>query len=151
MNAITLQDNSKDNPTPWLTLVEYLIKPIESRRNWIRRKHRGDTLFTGSASSRTPNAGLAVCVANVVDIIPMTEVHEQGACIKVYDNAWALMLEDLRWLTRKFPVKGALGVFDIQVPSDVEFYTPTWEQLTTYPNHLADRLEFNPQTRLWKI
>ncbi len=138
MKAITLQDDSAHNPHPWLTLVEYKLKTIESRKNWIMRNHRGQTLFTGSKSSRTPNAGLAACVANVVDIMPMTEAHEDEACIKVYVGAWALILEDLRWLTRKFPVKGALGVFDVDVPSDVSFYAPTPEQLhpKAYPAYL---------------
>lgn len=124
MKAMTLQDDAPKNPTPWLTLVEYNIKTIETRRNWMRRQHRGDTLLTASATSRSPNAGLAVCVVNVVDIVPMTVAHEQAACISVFDNGWALILEDLRWLSRKFPVKGALGVFDVEVPGDVTIYKP---------------------------
>lgn len=124
MKAITLQDDASKNPVPWCTLVEYQVKTIETRRNWINRRHRGDTLFTASASSRTPNAGLAVCVVNIYDIVPMTEVHEEDACIAVFDHAWALMLKDLRWLSRKFAVKGALGVFDVDVPADVSIYTP---------------------------
>ncbi|ARK08834.1 hypothetical protein A6C57_00110 [Fibrella sp. ES10-3-2-2] len=142
MNAITLQDNAPKNPTPWLSLVEYRIKTIETRRNWIRRNHRGDTLFTGSATSRTPNAGLAVCVANIVDIVPMAEVHETDACITVFDNAWALMLADLRWLTRKFPVKGSLGIFKVKVPADVDFYVPdpTLVNSSALPDYLIQFL-----------
>ncbi|MBO0947321.1 ASCH domain-containing protein [Fibrella forsythiae] len=138
MKAITLQDDAPKNPVPWLTLVEYKIKTIETRRNWNRPKHRGDTLFTASATSRTPNAGLAVCVANVVDIVPMTGYHEADACIELFDNAWALILEDLRWLTRKFPVKGALGIWEADVPADVEFYVPDPSQLlpSVYPDYL---------------
>ncbi|WP_338871761.1 hypothetical protein WBJ53_26230 [Spirosoma sp. SC4-14] len=127
MKAITLQDNCPKNPTPWLSLVEYKVKTIETRKNWIYRSYRGDTLFTASACSRTPNAGLAVCVANVVDIVPMTKAHEEEACIQVFDNGWALILDDLRWLSRKFPVLGKLGVFEVDLPPDVTFFTPSAE------------------------
>lgn len=143
MKAITLQDDARKNPTPWLSLIEYGMKPIETRRNWIFKKHRGDTLFTASATSRTPNAGLACCVANVVDIVPMTEAHELDACIRLFDGASALILEDLRWLSRKFAVKGKLGVFEVEVPTDVKIYEPTTEQLLTVPNYLIDFLKSN--------
>lgn len=139
MKAMALQDDAPKNPVPWLSLVEYSIKTIETRRNWMNRSHRGDTLFTASATSRTPNAGLAVCVANVVDIVRMTKAHEEAANIAVFDHAWALILEDLRWLSRKFPVKGSLGVFEVEVPDDVEFVTPTAEQLAA--QNLPDYLK----------
>lgn len=137
MKAMTLQDDASKNPVPWLTMVEYKIKTIETRMNWMRRQHRGNTLLTASATSRTPNAGLAVCVVNVIDIVPMTEVHVEAACIGVADNRWALILDDLRWLSRKFPVKGALGVFDVQLPADVTFYKPDPHLLTPreYPEY----------------
>lgn len=138
MNAITLQDDAKKNPTPWLSMVEYEIKGIETRRNWIRKNHQGDTLLTGSATSRTPNAGKAVCVVKVVDIVPMTHAHEFKACIRLFDGASALILDDVRWLSRKFDVKGALSVFDIAIPADVEIYAPTTTQLLTLPDYLRN-------------
>ena len=138
MKAITLQDDSPGNQTPWLSFVEYGIKTIETRRNWKLKNHRGDTLFTASASSNTPNAGLAVCMATIVDIVPMTKAHEEAACINVFENGSALILENLRWLSRKFPVKGALGIFDVELPADVTFYTPPVELLQPkqYPAYL---------------
>jgi len=140
MKAITLQDDAPKNPVPWLSLVEYGVKTIETRRNWMNRSHRGDTLFTASATSRTPNAGLAVCVANVIDIVPMTEAHEEQACIKLFDGAWVLILTDLRWLSRKFAVKGALGIFEVDMPADVIICQPDPEQLLPrhFPQYLKD-------------
>ncbi|RYC70752.1 hypothetical protein [Spirosoma sordidisoli] len=145
MKAITLQDDAPSNPVCWLSLVEWGIKTIETRSNWMNRSHWGDTILTGSATSRTPNAGLAVCVVNIIDIVPMTREHEEKACIEVYENARALITTDLRWLSRKFPVKGSLGVFNLDMPADVQIITPTPEDLNpaNYPDYLKQYLYAN--------
>lgn len=148
MKALTLSDNSPKNPVPWLSLVEYKFKPIETR-TWPT-KYRGDVLLCGAADSRTPNKGLATCIVKIVDCIPMVKSHETDACIKVYDGAWAWITEDLRWLTKKFPVKGALGLFDVVVPADIEFYTPDTSLLfpvrpsDQYPMYLREFFVANP-------
>jgi hypothetical protein len=133
MRALTLHDDTRKNPVPWLSLVEYKYKTIETRSNWNFKSFRGDLLLTGSADSRTLNKGLACCVVKVVDIVPMKAEHEKRACIEVYPNAWALITEDLRWLTRKFPVKGFQGVFNIDVPKGVELYEPSEADLLVLP------------------
>ncbi len=140
MKALTLQDDAPKNPTPWLTLVEYDLKKIETRRNWMNRSHRGDTLLTASATSRTPNAGKAVCVVDIYDIVPMTTEHELDACIEVFEFAWALKTRNLRWLSRKFPVKGTLGIFDVEMPADVTLREASKFELSypQYPFYLKD-------------
>ena len=129
MKALTLKDYGGDEN--FATLVEQGFKKIETRK--CKTNYRGDILICCSKSSiadydidtrktiKSPNAGLALCVVKLLDIVPMTEDHVDCACCDLYDGAYAWILEDLRLLSRKFPVKGALRLFDVDIPNDVTY------------------------------
>lgn len=61
-----------------------------------------------------------MCV-NLYDIQEMTEEHEQSACCKVYPKAKAWFTDNLRPLSRKFPVKSKLSIFEVELPDDVTY------------------------------
>ena len=104
--------------TNYATLVENGLKAIETR-TWTT-KHRGDLLICCSASSKSPNAGLAVCVVELYHIELMQPHHETFACCKIYDRANSWFMRNHRKLSRKFKVKGSLIPFDVVIPDDVE-------------------------------
>lgn len=126
-----MSDDTSDNPNPWGTLVESGAKTIETRK-WPVYKDLQlpfDLLICGTAASKTINAGKAICVVSVIGCEPMQKHHEPGAQIEVYDGAWAWQTTDLRWLSRKFDVRGAQKIFEVDVPEDVTLRTPTDREL----------------------
>ena len=116
MKAISLKDYGTPE-TNFATLVEEGIKTIETR-SW-KHNYRGDLLICCSKSSKSPNAGLALCVVRLLDICRMKKEDEKGACCKLYPRAYSWYLSALRPLSRKFPVKGRLGLYDVEIPDDV--------------------------------
>ncbi len=126
MTALTLVDDNKDNPAPWASLVEVGVKKIETRK-WYTR-FRGDLLICASKSSKTANAGKAVCVVEVYECPVFSQEHVQEACCDLYPG-FAWRLKNLRWLSEKFYVKGSLGLFQVDLPTHINVYTPTEEQL----------------------
>lgn len=118
IKALCLQDYGSPE-TNYATLMELGIKTIETRV-W-GTKYRGDLLIVCAKSAKSPNAGLALCVVNLSDIQVMTEEHEDRACIKVYPKAKAWLTENLRPLSRKFPVKSKLSIFEVELPEDVTY------------------------------
>lgn len=125
IKAISLKDYG-ENHNNYATLVEQGRKQIETR-TWST-KYRGDILICCSKSSKSENAGLAVCVVELVHIEEMLPEHEEAACIEPYENAKSWMLTNHRKLSRKFPVKGALSLYDVEVPEDVVFIpTGLWK------------------------
>lgn len=97
---------------PWITLIAAGWKTIETR-TWSTR-YRGELLLCGSASPRGPRAGLAACVAKLVDCRPLTDSKEDsvGSLTDLYAGAMAWVFEDIRPVM-PFPVRGKLGVFDL--------------------------------------
>ena len=145
LKALTLSDNSPKNPTPWLSLVEYLFKTIETRTRLTH--YRGDLLLCGAADSRTANKGLAVCVVTILDCQPMQVSHQERAFIEVAPGRYAWITGNLRWLSRKFPVKGGQGFFYVDVPDDVQLIEPDPEAIAQYPAYLepfVSQLEKRP-------
>jgi hypothetical protein len=112
MKAISVKDNGTPD-TNWASLIEQGIKTIETR-TW-KTNYRGDLLICCSASSKSDNAGLAVCIVHLDDIVLMEKKHEKAACCKVYPRAQAWILSNLRPLARKFPVKGQLRLYEVEV------------------------------------
>ena len=134
IKAITLSDISPRNPYPWLSLIEYRLKTLETR---TRRTHfRGDLLLCGAADSRTDNRGLACCVVEVVDCWPMRPQDEPAAYIGCQPGRWAWKLENLRWLSEKFPVTGKQGFFYVELPPALTLITPSATQLEQVPHFL---------------
>jgi len=117
MKAISLKQ-------PWGGLIAGGFKTIETRK-W-RTHYRGDLLICSSQKPVPINqmgqefyleplchyVGSTICLVNLVDCVPMTEEHEEAAMCRVYDGAWAWMLEDIRPV-KQIPVKGQLSIFDV--------------------------------------
>lgn len=109
---------------PWAGLIAGGFKTIETRK-W-RTHYRGDLLICSSQKPvkldqmGTPfyldplchYMGSTICLVNLVDCVPMTEEHEQKACCRVYEGAWAWILDDIRPV-KQLPVKGQLSIYDV--------------------------------------
>lgn len=132
MLALSLIDYNKKNPSPWLSMVECWVKKDESRTKPMPKTERFtlpfDCLLCASASSQTTNAGLAVCVVEFYECVKFTKEYEETVCCPVYDG-WVYRMRNLRWLSRKFPVKGMMGFYEIDLPADVTLFVPTLEQM----------------------
>lgn len=105
MKAISLKQ-------PWANLVTSGKKTIETRK-WTT-KYRGDLVICSSQNPKIEPYGKALCIVELYDIKPMTKEHEKKACIKVYPGAYAWYLRNLRLLKKITPVKGSLGIFNIE-------------------------------------
>ena len=103
---------------PWANLVAGGEKTIETRK-W-KTEYRGDLVICSSKVPKIEPAGFALCIVELYSIEPMKKKHEKGACIKVYDGAYAWHLRSLRRFAPIFPVKGQLGIYDINVADDVK-------------------------------
>jgi hypothetical protein len=99
--------------SPWAELIASGAKTIETRR-WTT-KYRGPVLIVCSLSPKTEMSGLAVCTARIVDCKPMTKNDELDACCEVYPDANSWFLEDIVEIAKPFPVKGQLGLFNVDV------------------------------------
>lgn len=118
MKALCLQDYGSPE-TNYATLMELGIKTIETRV-W-GTGYRGDLLIVCAKSAKSPKAGLALCVVNLFDIQEMKEEHEESSCCKVYPKAKSWFTDNLRPLSRKFPVKSKLSIFEVELPDDVAY------------------------------
>gem|GEM_PF-612867 len=103
---------------PWATLVASGQKTVETRI-WAT-KYRGPVLIVASRShqgetpaERTLPHGLAVAVAVITGCRPMTEADEEAACCTLYPRAVAWQLTNVMPIEKPFPVKGQLGIFDV--------------------------------------
>lgn len=97
---------------PWANLIASGRKTIETR-TWAT-DYRGPLLIV---SSKTPNispAGCALAIGDLVGCRLMTKQDELAACCAVYPRAMAWVIENIRSV-RVFPVKGQLGIYDVQV------------------------------------
>ena len=88
-------------------------KTIETR-TWAT-DYRGELLIVSSKTPKIEPAGYALAVARLVDCRPMTERDQIAACCSIYPGAYAWVLEEVRRLD-PFPVRGHLGLYDIEVP-----------------------------------
>lgn len=120
---------------PWASLVALGVKRIEIR-SWTTR-HRGDLLIvsgkradvealehaasfmdgdTSSTSTDWPR-GVAVCLAQLVDVRPLTPRDAFAAACSLTDQdcraQWAWVLGHVRAL-RPFAVRGQLGLFEVE-------------------------------------
>lgn len=102
---------------PWANLVATGAKMIETRK-WST-KYRGDLIICSSQNPKIEPYGKALCIVELYDVRPMTEKDERKACIKLYKGAYAWMLRNLRPITLPIPVKGSLGIFDIELGDDI--------------------------------
>lgn len=98
---------------PWASLVASGKKTIETRK-WITT-YRGDLVICSSKKPSIEPAGCALCVVELYKIEPMKKSHEKKACIKVYPGAYSWFLRNVRPLKKITPVKGRLGIFDLDL------------------------------------
>ena len=137
-NCLILNDYPQKHYATWMAEMR---KTIETRTREF--KYRGDLIICCGEKSVTKNAGLALCVVNYYDCLPMTEKHEKAAMIQIFPKAKAMLLKDWRYFNRKFSfskrwVSGAFqGIFQITLPEDV-YILPTKEQnerMAEFYNH----------------
>lgn len=100
---------------PWANMIASGHKTIETR-TWMT-SYRGQVLIVSSKQPRIEPAGCAVAVATLADCRSMTRRDERAACCRVYPNAKAWVLEEIRRV-QPVPVRGALGLFDCSLEVD---------------------------------
>ena len=120
MKAISLKQ-------PWATWIQVGDKTIETR-TWPT-KHRGPLLICASKrpkvcetlrdGRREYPAGCAVCVVTVLDCRPMTPEDEDAALCDCEPGRWAWLLDRIVPITA-FPVRGQLGLFEVELPTAVK-------------------------------
>ncbi len=98
---------------PYANWVASGRKTLETRK-WST-SYRGDILICASTTGNGEPIGVALCVVEVVDVRPMTELDEAAACVELYPKAQAWELRNRRVLKEPFPVKGMLGLFNVEV------------------------------------
>jgi len=101
---------------PWANMIAAGDKTIETR-TWAT-DYRGDLLIVSSRVPAIAPAGYALAVVRLVTCRPMTERDELEACCRWYPNAFAWVLDDIRRID-PFPVRGRLGIYEIEVPPSV--------------------------------
>lgn len=107
---------------PYASLIVEGLKTIETR-TWAT-KYRGQILLLASASIKRGRWGHAVAVADLVDCREMTKKDEKAACCKIYPNAKAWILSNIRPI-KPFPAKGKLGLFNFTDPYTFYYLTGT--------------------------
>ncbi len=119
-NCLVLNDDLFNH---WATWFEEGTKTIETRFKTF--KYRGDLIICCGAKSQTRNSGLAVCIVNLYDAMPMLHEHEKMARIDAIPGRIAHLTKDLRHFSRKFHfstrrVSGPFqGIFQITLPDNV--------------------------------
>jgi hypothetical protein len=97
---------------PWANLIASGQKTIETRV-W-GTPYRGTILLVSSKTPRIEPAGCALAVAELVDCRPMVDADEEAAKCHIYPDAVAWVLRNVRAI-EPFPVKGQLGLYDVDV------------------------------------
>lgn len=97
---------------PFASLVLEGKKTIETRK-W-KTSYRGKLLLCASKTPKSAISGKAFATAELIDCRKMTKDDEDSACCKIYHRANSWMLKDIKPI-KPFPVKGQLGLFDINI------------------------------------
>ena len=100
---------------PWASMIVSGEKTIETR-GWSTY-YRGDLLICSTKQPIFPMqpSGYALAIAELIDCRPMIQNDELLACCKIYPGAYSWILKNIR-LIKQFPVKGRLGLFDVDLP-----------------------------------
>ena len=100
---------------PWASLIACAEKTIELRA-WTTR-YRGPLLICASANEQSDGPkGVAVAIVDLVDVRPATPADATAARCQPCEDAFAWLLAHARPVD-PFPVKGRLGLFDVDLPS----------------------------------
>jgi hypothetical protein len=99
---------------PWASMIASGAKTIETRV-WSTR-YRGPILICAASADpdRNPSLphGVAVCIADVVEVRPMTKDDEPAAGCEVYEKAKAWVLTNIR-PAKPRPVRGKPSLFEV--------------------------------------
>ncbi len=108
MKALTLEPD-------WGMLMLQGEKTVEYR-TW-KTNYRGDILICTSAKHiRGCISGHALLIANLVDCVLFDEMHLDAAAMdEMPDGGYAWIFDHFR-VIQPFPVKGRLGLFNIENP-----------------------------------
>lgn len=126
MKALSLRDTMS---VQYSKLIADGYKDIETRvwkpKGFVNGRDTLDILICCSAGSETVNKGYAMCVVEIYHIEPFRSEHTERACCKLYTHkhgkpAWAWFLRNRRILSEKFPVKGALNIFEASIPDNIK-------------------------------
>jgi len=101
---------------PWANMIAAGEKTIESR-TWAT-DYRGEILIVSSKKPDIPPAGYALAIATLVDCRSMSVLDEPAAQCRKTLNAIAWVLENVRPIKKPFPVKGELGLFEVDLSGD---------------------------------
>jgi ASC-1-like (ASCH) protein len=130
-SAIILNDYIK---APYAQWVKEQRKTIETRMYTM--KHRGDLVICcgDNNSFGSPNAGRALCIVDLYSAEPMTEAHEEAACIQCADKRIAHHLRDWRYFSydfmfSKYKVGGSFqSMFQLRIPDHIQIIKNTLTQ-----------------------
>lgn len=110
---------------PWAHMIVMGFKTIETR-TW-KTRYRGPLLIVASKTKpdlvlgyKDPQTipvefGKAVATCRLVDCRPMVDDDSFAACFKNEPGRFAWVLEDVKRI-KPFPVKGQLGLYNVEVP-----------------------------------
>ena len=102
---------------PWADMIMNGQKKIEIR-TW-RTRYRGDVIICSSQSPKTERSGLALCIAEIYDVRPVTKEDSVNACCDVdIETEYAWCLKNIRRLKYFEPIKGKLSIYDIELPKE---------------------------------
>lgn len=133
---------------PYAQLIVRCFKTLEIRSK--PTKYRGDVLICVSTkevwlweiepkglldelgTNKTflyKHKGCAIGIATLTDCRPFTKEDESKAFVKHEPNKWAYVYENPRMLQNPFPVKGQLGLFNVETPIHSELFDPVIKAL----------------------
>lgn len=138
MKALTLAPD-------WAMLVFQGEKTIEYR-TW-KTDYRGDLLICSSAKKmRGCISGHALMVGHLADCVPFTKAHLDAAALDAMPDGkgFAWIFDRFRMI-RPVPVKGRLGLFDVDVPLDYVPDEMTSEEADDYIANVLTPLIFQPE------
>lgn len=98
---------------PFANWVASGKKTIETR-TWST-PYRGDILICASQSGKGEPRGVALCVIRLDNIRAMREGDAEAACVELYPKARAWVTSSLRILKQPIPIKGKLGLFEVEI------------------------------------
>lgn len=97
---------------PWANAIATGEKTIETR-TWMT-DYRGPLLIVSSKTPPIEPAGKALCVVDLVDCRPFEACGDELAALcNWYPDACSWVLDNLRPLKYPFPVRGQLGLYDV--------------------------------------
>lgn len=87
-------------------------------RTW-KTDYRGDIVICASSRKQTGYvSGYALCVVELVDIVPFKEEHLDAALMDYVSEGWAWILNNPRMI-KPVPAKGKLHLWDFDGPIDI--------------------------------